>query len=71
MATIDRLRFDVRMPKGLADQFDSVSLLTGLPRGEVFRRAIAFYKEAKELEHQKGTVMFKDANGDLSRVVGL
>ncbi len=71
MTNTDRLRFDVRMPKELADQLDSISESTGLTRAEIFRRAVALYKEAKETERNNGKVLFKDAQGEMSHVVGL
>lgn len=67
----DRQRFDIRMPKELADQLDSISDSTGLTRAEIFRRAVALYKEAKNIEKNNGKVLFKDAQGEMSRVVGL
>jgi len=71
MAFLDRQRFDVRMPKELADQLDTLSSETGYTRAEIFRRAVALYKEAKEVERKNGKVIFKDANGSLSQVLGL
>jgi metal-responsive CopG/Arc/MetJ family transcriptional regulator len=71
MAVLDRQRFDVRMPKELADQLDTLSSETGYTRAEIFRRAVALYKEAKEVERKNGKVIFKDANGSLSQVLGL
>lgn len=71
MAVLDRQRFDIRMPKELADQLDSISDSTGLTRAEIFRRAVALYKEAKNIEKNNGKVLFKDAQGATSHVVGL
>ena len=71
MALVDRQRFDVRMPKQLADQLDSLSDATGFSRCEIFRRAIALYKEAKNVERNNGKVFFRDANGETIQVIGL
>jgi hypothetical protein len=71
MAALDRQRFDIHMPKELADQLDSISDSTGLTRPEIFRRAVALYKEAKNIEKNNGKVLFKDAQGETSHVVGL
>jgi metal-responsive CopG/Arc/MetJ family transcriptional regulator len=71
MTIADRLRFDVQMPEELADQLDSISDSTGLTRAEIFRRAVALYKDAKNIEKNKGKVLFKDAQGEMYHVVGL
>ena len=71
MALLDRQRFDVRMPKELADQLDSLSDATGFSRPEIFRRAIALYKEAKNVERNNGKVFFRDYNGETIQVIGL
>ena len=71
MALLDRQRFDVRMPKELADQLDSLSDTTGFSRSEIFRRAIALYKEAKNVEQNNGKVLFRDSNGETVQVIGL
>lgn len=71
MAVLDRQRFDVRMPKELADQLDAISNETGYTRAEIFRRAVALYKQAKEVEKKNGSVIFKDEAGLMSQVIGL
>ena len=71
MTFTDRLRFDVQMPEELADQLDSISDSTGLTRAEIFRRAVALYKEAKNIEKNNGKVLFKNAQGEMYHVVGL
>ncbi|MFN9637419.1 MAG: CopG family ribbon-helix-helix protein [Synechococcaceae cyanobacterium] len=71
MAVLDRQRFDVRMPKELADQLDAISNETGYTRAEIFRRAVALYKQAKEVEKKNGSVIFKDEAGLMSQIVGL
>jgi metal-responsive CopG/Arc/MetJ family transcriptional regulator len=71
MAVLDRQRFDVRMPKELADQLDSISNSTGLTRAEIFRRAVALYKEAKETTKKNGAVLLKDHDGSIRQIVGL
>ena len=71
MTITDRLRFDVQMPEELADQLDSISDSTGLTRAEIFRRAIALYEEAKNIEKNNGKVLFKNAQGEMYHVIGL
>jgi metal-responsive CopG/Arc/MetJ family transcriptional regulator len=71
MAVLDRQRFDVRMPKELADQLDAISNETGYTRAEIFRRAVALYKQAKEVEKKNGSVIFKDEAGLMSQIIGL
>ena len=71
MAVLDRQRFDVRMPKELADQLDSISERTGFTRAEIFRRAIALYKEAKEVEGRNGDVLFRDENNQITKIINL
>ncbi len=71
MTFTDRLRFDVQMPEELADQLDSISDSTGLTRAEIFRRAVALYKDAKNIEKNNGKVLFKNAQGEMYHVVGL
>jgi metal-responsive CopG/Arc/MetJ family transcriptional regulator len=71
MTITDRLRFDVQMPEELADQLDSISDSTGLTHAEIFRRAVALYKEAKNIEKNNGKVLFKNAQGEMYHVVGL
>ena len=71
MPVIDRpVRFDVRMPRDLAQDMQDLEQTTGLSRGEIFRRAMALYKRAKETQQERGNVLFRDLNGDLREVVG-
>jgi hypothetical protein len=42
------MRFDVLMPPYLAQDMQDLEQQTGLSRGEIFRRAMALYKRAKE-----------------------
>ncbi len=71
MAVVDTRRFDVRMSPELAQQLETVSEETGMTRAEVFRRAMALYKRAKEVEMRKGKVLLKDSDGTLRELVGL
>jgi len=71
MALLDRQRFDVRMPKELADQLDSLSDATRFSRSEFFRGANALYKEAKNVERNYGKVLFRDSDGETTQVLGL
>jgi metal-responsive CopG/Arc/MetJ family transcriptional regulator len=71
MAVIDRpVRFDIRMPPDLAQDMKEMEDETGLSRGEIFRRAIALYKRAKETQRESGRVLFRDPDGTLQEVIG-
>jgi metal-responsive CopG/Arc/MetJ family transcriptional regulator len=71
MAVIDRpVRFDVRMPPDLAQDMQDLEQQTGLSRGEIFRRAMALYKRAKETQQERGNVILRDSDGTLREVVG-
>jgi predicted DNA-binding protein len=71
MAVLDKTRFDIRMSPELAEQLDSISTSTGLTRAEIFRRAVALYKRAKEVERSDGHVLLKDADGTTRELIGL
>lgn len=72
MAVIDRpVRFDVRMPPDLAQDMQDIEDETGLSRGEIFRRAVALYKRAKETQAASGNVILREADGTLREVVGI
>jgi metal-responsive CopG/Arc/MetJ family transcriptional regulator len=71
MAVLDRQRFDVRMSPELAQQLETISTETGLTRAEVFRRAVALYKRAKEVERSNGHVLLRDPDGTTREIVGL
>jgi hypothetical protein len=72
MSVIDRpVRFDVRMPPDLAQDMKDIEDETGLSRGEIFRRAMALYKRAKETQAAKGNVILREADGTLKEVVGI
>lgn len=68
---MDRRRFDVRMSPELADQFDQLATATQLPRAEVFRRALALYARAKEVERSNGHVLLQGADGTTRELIGL
>ena len=71
MPALDRrTRFDVRMPDDLAQDMQDLEQKTGLSRGEIFRRAIALYKRAKETQQKQGNVLLRDSDGELREVVG-
>jgi predicted transcriptional regulator len=71
MPVLDRQRFDIRMSAELADQLQSISDETGLTRAEIFRRAVALYKRAKQVERSKGHVLLEEADGKVIELVGL
>jgi predicted DNA-binding protein len=71
MAVVDRQRFDIRMSPELAEQLEMITNETGMTRAEVFRRAVALYKRAKETERERGHVLLKDADGKVRELVGL
>lgn len=56
-------RFEVRLNQRLAQDFDAIANETGLSRADVFRRAIALYKLAKEAELDKGHVILRSPDG--------
>ena len=72
MAVLDPpVRFDVRMPLDLAQDMQHLEQTTGLSRGEIFRRAMALYKRAKETQSARGNVILRDSDGTLREVVGI
>jgi hypothetical protein len=70
MDTLNR-RFDVLMPLDLAQDMQDLEQTTGLSRGEIFRRAMALYKRAKETQSARGNVILRDSDGTLREVVGI
>jgi len=71
MPVLDRRnRFDVRMPDDLAQDMQDLEQKTGLSRGEIFRRAMALYKRAKETQQKQGNVLLRESNGELREVIG-
>lgn len=68
---IDRQRFDVRMSPELAEQLETVARESRMSRAEVFRRAVALYKRAKEVERNNGHVLLQDADGTVRELVDL
>lgn len=71
MPVLDKTRFDIRMSPELAEQLESISISAGLTRAEIFRRAVALYKRAKEVERNGGQVLLKDADGTMRELIGL
>jgi hypothetical protein len=65
------VRFNVRMPLDLAQDMQDLEQTTGLSRGEIFRRAMALYKRAKETQSARGNVILRDSDGTLREVVGI
>jgi hypothetical protein len=63
--------FAVRMSYRLAADFEQLSLEHGLSRGEIFGRAIALYKLAKENEKKGGRLLLRHSDGSLREVVGI
>lgn len=71
MAELDPpMRFDVRMTLDLAQVMQDLEQTTGLSRGEIFRRAMALYKRAKEIQSARGNVILRDSDGTLRELVG-
>jgi metal-responsive CopG/Arc/MetJ family transcriptional regulator len=71
MAVLDRpVRFDIRMPADLAEDMQEIEDSTGMSRAEIFRRAIALYKRAKQTEKGKGNVILRNSDGTLREVIG-
>ena len=65
------MRFDVLMPPYLAQDMQDLEQQTGLSRGEIFRRAMALYKRAKEATSTGGNVILRDSDGTLLEVIGI
>jgi len=65
-----RNRFDVYMPDDLAQDMQDLEQKTGLSRGEIFRRAMALYKCAKDTQQKQGNVLLRESNGELREVIG-
>ncbi len=59
------------MSHALAADFEELSLEHGLSRGEIFCRAIALYRLAKENEMKGGSFMLRRSDGSLREVVGI
>lgn len=70
MATSRPQRFDVYMPVDLAEDMQEIEDSTGMSRAEIFRRAIALYKRAKQTEKEKGNVILRNSDGTLREVIG-
>jgi hypothetical protein len=68
---VDHRRFDVFMSPELTDQLSSTARITGLSRGEVFRRAIGLYKMVIDNKNSGGKLLFREANGRIKEIVGL
>ncbi len=64
-------RFAVRMSYALAADFEELEQEHGLSRGEIFRRAIALYKLAKQNEINRGNFILRSSDGGLRVVVGI
>ncbi|GCE65858.1 CopG family transcriptional regulator [cyanobiont of Ornithocercus magnificus] len=64
-------RFDVRMPPDLAQDMQDLEQETGLSRGEIFRRAMALYKSAKQTQSARGNVILRDSDGTIREVIGI
>lgn len=68
---IDRQRFDIRMSPELTEQLETISTETGMMRAEVFHRAIALYKCAKEVERRGGNVLLLEPDGTTREITRL
>jgi metal-responsive CopG/Arc/MetJ family transcriptional regulator len=64
-------RFEVRLNERLAQDFDAIANETGLSRAEVFRRAIALYKIAKQAQQDAGHVILRTQEGAERELVGI
>jgi metal-responsive CopG/Arc/MetJ family transcriptional regulator len=64
-------RFAVRMSYELAADFDEIEQEHGLSRCEIFRRAMALYKLAKENDMNGGNFILRHSDGKLRLVVGI
>jgi hypothetical protein len=71
MAVLDKSRFDVRMGPELTAQFEELSQTTGLTRAEIFRRALALYKRAKQVQMANGKVILEESGGSSVELIGL
>jgi hypothetical protein len=63
-------RFDVTMSPEFAEQFAQTAKENGMIRAEVFRRAIALYKRAKEVTMAGGSVLLEE-NGITRQIIGI
>jgi metal-responsive CopG/Arc/MetJ family transcriptional regulator len=63
------LEFRVNMSEDLAEEMQEIEDSTGMSRAEIFRRAIALYKRAKQTEKGKGNVILRSSDGTLREVV--
>lgn len=63
------VRFAIRMSADLAKEMQEIEDLTRMSRAEIFRRAIALYKRAKQIERDKGNVLLRSSDGTLREVV--
>jgi hypothetical protein len=61
--------FAVRMSYALAADFEQLSLEHGFSHCEIFLRAIALYKLAKENEMKGGNLLLRRSDGSLREVV--
>jgi hypothetical protein len=60
---------EILMSAELAENMQEIEDLTGLPSTEIFSRAIALYKLAKQTEKDKGNVLLGESDGTLREVV--
>jgi hypothetical protein len=59
------------MPPDLAQDMQDIEDDTGLSRAEIFRRAMALYKRAKQTQAGKGNVILREGDGTALEVVGI
>lgn len=64
-------RFEVRLNQRLAQDFDELVAEIGTSRADVFRRAIALYKLAKEAEMSEGHVILRSSEGAERELVSI
>jgi hypothetical protein len=63
---MNTVEFSVVMSEALSQQMQEIEDITGLSRAEIFRRAIVFYKRAKQAEN----VILRNSDGTLREVIG-
>ena len=68
---IDRpVGFSLLLPAELAQDMQDISDYTGLSYAEIFRRALAVYKRAKQCQMSGGKVLIRKERGSYLEIVG-
>jgi hypothetical protein len=63
---MNTVEFSVVMSEALSQQMQEIEDSTGMSRAEIFRRAIVFYKRAKQAEN----VILGNSDGTLREIIG-